>query len=419
MENKVYKDICEEIYECTINSLKVVIIPKKGFLKKNASLVVNFGSKNLTFKDDTGKFKTYPEGIAHFLEHKVFESNIGNSFEIFSKLGASVNAFTNFDITNYYFNTIDNFEESLKELFKLVREPYFTNENVEKEKGIIEQEIKMYDDDPFSKLYYESLKGMYNSIPINKDIAGTVESIYKITPDILYENYNAFYTLENMTLIIVGDVVIQDIVDIVEELTKDSDKEITGEKFIYTEKEEIAKSKIELDLMLNLPKFTLSFKDVLPLEKDKLKQNVIMDFIKLKYFLPSSDIYEELYNEGLINESFEASYSLNSDYAFMMIFAESKDPKKAKNRILEYLSNEENKKVTKEEFDRIKKILIGSYFKSFDSIEGISYMFVINRYKGINFFDYYEEVKNLDIKEIEKSIDRIFNQDKSVFVHAK
>jgi Predicted Zn-dependent peptidases len=202
----VYDNIKEEMYSGVIEGLRVFVIPKRGYTKSFAMLTTKFGSNDIEFSTGDGAMKEYPKGIAHFLEHKLFEQEEGNIFAKFAENGASPNAYTNFQITAYYFTCTEGFEENLKLLVSFVYNPHLTEENVNKEKGIIEQEIRMYNDNPGTRVYYNAMENMYFNHPVKYDIAGTVESIYEITPELLYECYNTFYIPENMVMTIVGDV---------------------------------------------------------------------------------------------------------------------------------------------------------------------------------------------------------------------
>ena len=210
MKNKFYKNriINEEVISAKLDSgLDVLLIPKKGYIKKYAIFSTKYGSNDNKFIPiNENDVIQVPEGIAHFLEHKLFEEPEGNIFDEFSKLGTNVNAFTNFNQTSYLFSCTDNFCESLELLIKFVQNPYFTDENVEKEKGIIAQEIKMYEDNPGWRVFFNALKGMYFEHPVKIDIAGTIESIQNIDKETLYKCYNTFYNPKNMVLVTVGEI---------------------------------------------------------------------------------------------------------------------------------------------------------------------------------------------------------------------
>lgn len=208
MEKRVYETLHEELfYEKMDNGLDVYILPKKGFNKTYATFTTNYGSVDNQFVP-LGKteMKRVPDGIAHFLEHKLFEKEDGDVFQQFSKQGASANAFTTFTRTAYLFSSTDNVEKNLETLIDFVQSPYFSDKTVEKEKGIIGQEIRMYDDNPDWRVYFGAIESMYHNHPVKIDIAGTVESIAQITKELLYECYETFYHPSNMLLFVVGPV---------------------------------------------------------------------------------------------------------------------------------------------------------------------------------------------------------------------
>src|SRR3954453_11844038 len=208
MEKIEFNQIQEEIYhEKLENGLEVFILPKKGFNKTYATFTTKYGSIDNHFMPlEKSEFLKVPDGIAHFLEHKLFEKEDGDVFQQFSKQGASANAFTSFTRTAYLFSSTSNVELNLDTLMDFVQEPYFSEKTVEKEKGIIGQEITMYDDNPDWRLYFGLIQNLYQNHPVKIDIAGTIESISHINKDLLYECYNTFYHPSNMLLFIVGPV---------------------------------------------------------------------------------------------------------------------------------------------------------------------------------------------------------------------
>ena len=230
----ISKDLDEQTYKRVLkNGLEVYICLKKGFKKKIGMFGTKYGSVINDFVDvNTNERIKVPDGIAHYLEHKLFEQEGANALDLFSKIGVSSNAYTTFDHTVYFFETIDKFKEGLELLIKLVKTPYFTDENVEKERGIIAQEINMYEDDPGFKVYFNALRAMYNENPVRIDIAGTVESISHITKEYLYTCYNTFYSPENMFIVIVGDVDVEETISQIEDNLRIYEKDYDTKKDI-------------------------------------------------------------------------------------------------------------------------------------------------------------------------------------------
>ncbi|HCQ5549514.1 TPA: insulinase family protein [Clostridioides difficile] len=416
---KIVNDILKEevYYEKLQNGLDVYFMPKRGFMKKYAILATNYGSNDLEFVPlGEDKKIRVNEGIAHFLEHKMFEQpDGGDAFDKFSKLGVNANAFTNFTMTAYLFSATENFYESLEHLIDYVQTPYFTDENVEKEKGIIVQEIKMYNDDPDWNVYFNCLKAMYVNYPARIDIAGTVDSIYKITKEELYKCYNTFYNPGNMALFVVGDLDVEKVIDVtkksnnykVDKLSKSIERFYPEEPKSVKEKEVIEKFPI------SMPMFNIGFKDsnVGLKGKELLRKEIVTDILVGMLFKKGSKLYEDLYMQGLINDNFGAGFSSQVDYAFSIIAGDSKEPKKVKKIILDYIEKSKKEGLSKEEFDRTKKKKIGSFIKCFDSINFIGNSFISYVFKDINLLDYLDVIKDITFEEVEERLKEHFKEE--------
>ena len=278
------------------NGLTVIVIPKQDTQKKYVIFGTNFGSIDNNFIVP-GKTKPtkIPDGVAHFLEHKLFEQENGtNSLDVLSALGVDANAYTTNDHTAYLFETTDNFYEALDELMNYVQNPYFTDENVEKEKGIIGQEINMYDDEPSWQVYMNAMKLMYKENPINIDIAGTIESISKINKEILYDAYNTFYNLSNMLLVVCGDFIPEEILKEIKNRITKNDTQTEIKRIYPKEPEEIVK-KEEIKIMeVNNPIFAIGFKDKLCQTKDMVKKHIAIEIILYMLLGKSSKTYKKL-----------------------------------------------------------------------------------------------------------------------------
>lgn len=418
---KIYNDIInEELYfDKMDNGLEVFYIPKKGFINKYAVLGVDFGSNDLEFIPiGESEAIRVNEGIAHFLEHKMFEQEDGsNAFDEFSRLGASANAFTGFGMTAYLFSATENFYPSLKHLIKYVEAPYYTEENVEKEKGIIAQEIKMYQDDPDWNVYFNCLKAMYSKHHTNIDIAGSVESIYRITPEELYKCYNTFYNPANMKLFVVGDLDPEKIMEIVKEANNDEiDFSENIERFTEEEPIEVNKKLIVDEYTVSMPMFYIGYKDefVKREARESLKLEIITDMLFDIIFSESGDLHQNLYNEGLIVGGISGGYLSQKDYAYAVASGASKDPREVKKRIDEYIENLKKTGIDSYEFEINKKKKIGGFLKSFDSINYIANNFLNYMFRGINFLEYFELLKEVEIEDINKRLYEFFKEDNSV-----
>jgi len=420
---KELKFIDEKIYETEINTLKVYYIPKKGFTKSYAILTSDYGSKDVEFSVDGGEtFKKYPEGIAHFLEHKVFEMPGGeNVFNRFTELGASVNAFTNNHQTSYYFSTTDNFMPNLKLLLKMVFTPHLTEENVEKEKGIIAEEIKMYDDHPGFRGYIEAMKALYHIHPVKEDIAGSVKSIYSLTAQDLIECYEAFYNPRNMILVLVGDLDIEEFEDVVKENVEPG-LPLTLVKKEYKEPDESVRNESVLEMNLQVPNYIYGVK-VKRTGADLLKETLVGSVAMKLIFGSTSDFYEENIKNGRINDSFSSEISLEEDHGEVFIGGESRDPEMVLNLIEEYVEHIKTDKefFSKMESDlkRIKKAMTGKFVNIFNSVDRIGVSTTGLLLHGEDLFSYVEKIKNISINDVETKFYEIFSKDRSTKVTIK
>ncbi|NJA31308.1 insulinase family protein, partial [Clostridioides difficile] len=416
---KIVNDILKEevYYEKLQNGLDVYFMPKRGFMKKYAILATNYGSNDLEFVPiGEDKKIRVNEGIAHFLEHKMFEQpDGGDAFDKFSKLGVNANAFTNFTMTAYLFSATENFYESLEHLIDYVQAPYFTDENVEKEKGIIAQEIKMYNDDPDWNVYFNCLKAMYVNYPARIDIAGTVDSIYKITKEELYKCYNTFYNPGNMALFVVGDLDVEKVIDVTKKSNNYKVDKLSKsiERFYPEEPEGVKEKEVIEKFPISMPMFNIGFKDsnVGLKGKELLRKEIVTDILVGMLFKKGSKLYEDLYMQGLINENFGAGFSSQVDYAFSIIAGDSKEPKKVKEIILDYIEKSKKEGLSKEEFERTKKKKIGSFIKCFDSINFIGNSFISYVFKDINLLDYLDVIKDITFEEVEERLKEHFKEE--------
>lgn len=398
------------------NGLTVIIVPKKGTLKKYAIFGTNFGSIDNKFIMPGKKEETnIPDGVAHFLEHKMFEQENGtNSLDVLSSLGVDANAYTTNDHTAYLFEATDNFYEALDELMNYVQNPYFTDENVEKEKGIIGQEINMYDDEPSWQVYMNAMKLMYKNNPINIDIAGTIESISKITKETLYDSYNTFYDLSNMLMVVCGDFEPEEILqEIKNRLTKQGNKEEI--KRIYPEEpEEIVEKEKTVTMEVNNPIYAIGFKDKLAEDKELVKKHIAIEIILYMLLGKSSKTYKKLYEQGDIMSQPDLDYEFSKQYAHVLITGMAKEPKNVVKELVSAVNNYKQTGLDKEHFERIKKKIYGDYITEYNDVLNIARMFLADYFKGINSFSYLDEYSNVDVEYANKILNEVFNEDKMV-----
>ncbi|HZK33082.1 MAG TPA: pitrilysin family protein [Tissierellaceae bacterium] len=421
MEIKTYykKEIDEKLYFKEMDSgLKIYFIPKKGYTKKQAIFATKYGSIDNVFIPIDGKVSLkVPEGIAHFLEHKLFEEPEEDIFHKFSQLGSDVNAYTSFNQTAYLFNTTDNFYESLEILINFVQNPYFTDGNIEKEKGIIGQEIDMYRDNPGWRVFFNCLNGMYKEHPIKIDIAGTIDSIKEINKELLYKSYNTFYHPSNMVLVIVGDLSFNKIIDIVDKSErKDYEKLQSINRIFPEEPESINLSLIEENMVVSTPIFNIGFKDNQCGLKgiDQIKKDLITNIILEVLFGSSAIFFNELYDEGIIDNSFGSYYTGKETYGHSLIVGESNKPKEVYKRILKLLEKPIETTILEESFQRIKKNSIGEFLMGCNSIGFLANNYVDLYFDDFILLDYLDVLESIKYKDLIKRFKEHFKKDNVV-----
>lgn len=407
-----YEAIGEEYFFTKHPSgLDIYIYPKKGYSSKYAILGTNFGSVNNTFKlKDEENFTVVPDGIAHYLEHKLFASENGDAFELFAKTGASANAYTSFEKTAYLFSCTDNFNQSLEILLDFVQAPYFTEENVEKERGIIAQEIKMYQDSPEWKVYINLLGALYHNHPVKIDIAGSVESIAKITPEILYNCYKAFYNLHNMALCIVGDLDPDEVLAVIDKKLQYSSP-IEIDRYFPQEPKTVYKKFVSEEFDINSSIFCLGFKEDIS-SNVTTKDSVYTDLILSYLTSPSSEMYGELLESGLINiASFTGEHLEGPGYSAVIFSGESQNPEKAAEVIKKYTAKLLSSGIKKEDFERIKKAVYGKSMSVYNSVSSTANVLLGFVLSGKDFFGYMKELENATLEELNKRIATHFKED--------
>jgi predicted Zn-dependent peptidase len=413
MEKIAFTQLKEELFhEKMDNGLEVYILPKSGFNKSFATFTTNYGSIDNHFKPlNETEFSKVPDGIAHFLEHKLFEKEDGDVFQQFSKQGASANAFTSFTRTAYLFSSTSDFERNLTTLIDFVQDPYFSEKTVEKEKGIIGQEINMYDDNSDWRLYFGTIANMYHQHPVKIDIAGTVESIAGITKDMLYECYNTFYHPSNMLLFVVGPVDVESTMKLIRDNQNDKgyNEQPAVERKFDEEPEIVAKDK-EVLRNVQTPKVMLGIKAInvnqsgLQLLKRELATNIYLEML----FGKSSSLHEELYEEGLIDQSFSYDYTQEQGFGFALIGGDSAKPDELMESLFGILQKSKaGTGLNEESLQRTIKKKIGSFLRSLNSPEYIANQFTRYAFNDMNLFDVVSVLEKLtieDIREVAKDL---------------
>lgn len=415
IENSIVK---EKLYvEKLENGLTVMIFPRMGINKKFVIWSTNYGSiDNKYIIPGQKEITEVPDGVAHFLEHKLFEQENGtNSLDTLTALGVNANAYTTTDHTAYLYECTDNFYEALDELMDYVQHPYFTNENVEKEKGIINQEIMMYNDYPEWIVYINALKAMYKNTPVNIDVTGTIETVSKIDKDILYKCYNTFYNPANMVMFFAGDFKPEEIIKEVK--TRLIRKEQLGEiQRIYDEEpHKIVRKEIEADMDISIPMFVIGIKeDNIEKQEEMIKKHIAIEILLSIIIGKGSKLYKQLYEEGLLQEEPTLEYEFSKIYSHILITGNSNQPKQVLERISKEIARIKQEGINDEEFNRSKKMIYGIYLKEYNSIEDISKMFVSDYFKGINSFDYIENYIQVTKEYTMKILNKVFDDGRTV-----
>jgi len=405
-----YEDLGETLYEYDHKSgLKVFFVQKPGYFKKTAMFGTNYGSIDNIFKvPGSDKIIEVPDGIAHFLEHKLFEQEDGNMLDKFSRLGASPNAFTSFNQTVYYFSCTDLFEENFKMLLDYVQKPWLTDENVEKEKGIIGQEIMMYQDNADWRVFFNLLDCLYVNHPVKLEIAGSIESISQITKELLYDCYNTFYSPSNMAVTVAGDLEPDEVFSIVDNMIQFKDRG-TVEKKYPEEPEELNQEYKEQKLAVSMPLFFMGIKDNVRVSgPELLKRRIALNIIMNDIMGRSSDLYDKLYSDGLINDTFRFEASLDQAYGYVAWGGQSADPKKTDEVISAALKEAAEKGITPDSMERIKKSHRGMFIRGLNSVDNITHELMESFFNGACYFDTGRIYEELDIDYVNKVLNEVF-----------
>ncbi len=395
------------------SGLTIIVYEKPDYSSTYAIFGTNYGSIDTAFKlRNSNEVVKIPEGTAHFLEHKLFESEELDAFARYAKTGASANAYTSFDKTCYLFSCSGNFKESLEILLDFVQHPYFTEKTVQKEQGIIGQEIKMYEDEADWQVLFNLLKVMYHNHPVRIDIAGTVESIAEITDKTLYDCYNTFYNLNNMVLAVAGKTTVNEVMEIADRLLKPSD-EMKTERTSFEEPESIAEDYIEQKLSVSMPLFTLGFKETYDTPLRSLKERICTSIILEIIAGDTSPLYKELFTQGLINTSFGYEYFTGYGYSAVIFSGESKEPKTVAKRIKEEIAKIKKNGFDDKNFQRVRKMLYGRTIMGYNDVDGIANELVAAHFEGYELFDEIDVFKSITLSDIEQRFKSQMDESKS------
>ena len=395
------------------SGLDVYVWKKEGFQTTEALFGTKYGSVNTRFKTKkTGKFIDVPEGIAHYLEHKLFENEDTDVFDLYAKTGANANAYTSFESTAYTFSTSENWEQALEILLDFVQKPYFTKETVEKEQGIIGQEIKMCADSPDRQCFFNLLKALFVNHPVKIDIAGTVESISHITPELLYDCYYTFYNLNNMALSIAGNVDEEKVIEICDKMLKPCE-DIQLETAFPEEPETVAQKKIVQKFPVGVPIFSIGFKAPSSKGRELLKR--ITEGVVLMRLLigTTSPLHKELFEEGLINSQFGIEVFCGDGYFASICSGESHDPEEVYRRLCAEIERVKKEGIDEKRFEICQKSRFGDLVRAVSDVESCAAGMLDAHFNGTTVFDEADIMAELTVEDCYKALDVLFNTENS------
>ena len=393
--------------------LTVYVMELSGFSGTTAMFGTKYGSVNTSFRTDADEdIAVVPEGIAHFLEHKLFENDDSQVYDLFAKTGASANAYTSFDSTVYYFDCTSNFEKSLEILLDFVQRPYFTKETVDKEQGIIAQEIKMCEDNPYRRVYFNLLRAIYHNHPVRTEIAGTVESIGKIDAELLYRCYNTFYNLNNMVLAVVGNCKVDEVIAVADKMLSPC-KNIGLKTFFPDEPETVAADCITEKMSVGVPVFSIGYKCAPSSGRELLKREYASAILMSMLFGTSSEFYKRNSESGLINPSFETETDDGEGYFMNSASGESEDPKRVYELMNEEIARAKREGLSREEFEEQKKSRYGTLVRMFNNVSASASGLLSAHIAGCGAFDSIEVLANLEFDEVYGMIGELLDPERS------
>ncbi len=405
IENKRIKEKYTRIKHKS--GLTICLYPMKKYSTAFAIFGAKYGSVDTTFKTKAEtEYTTVPEGIAHYLEHKLFENDDCDALEQYAKTGASANAYTSFDSTAYYFSCTREFEKNLRILINFVTNPYFTEESVQKEQGIISQEIKIYLDDPGWRVFFNGLSSVYHNNPVRIDIAGTTDSIKQIDKDLLYRCYNAFYNLNNMVLSVAGNFEPEQVLRICDELltaSEDSGLDI----LIPEEPYEVKEKRCVQKLYCAVPLFQLSFKMPNYTGYENTRNFIIYNILFETALGNASPFFSRLYESGLINDTFHVGVFNGRGFFLPTADGESRDPDKVKDEIISELNRLKKEGIPRDEFETVKKMTYGELVGTFNNVSSVAKSAMQAEFNGINIYENVEITAGITYDDVTDALLRL------------
>lgn len=410
-----FPSIGEAYYEAYLaNGLRVRVVPKPGFARRYAFVGIDFGSIDTQFTVD-GRMQRVPDGIAHYLEHKMFDLPEGDAMRRFAETGASPNAFTSYAMTAYYFSCTERFDENLRLLLRMVTTPHFTAESVEKERGIIAQEIRMYEDSAASRVSEDMNEAMFAHHPVRVPIAGTVESIHEITPQMLNDCFEAFYRPDNMLLCVVGDIDAESVMQIAQELPTVQRGDLPVRDYGEAERMTPVSARTERRMEVSMPTFSIGFQcEGAAKGMDTFRQEIIGDLAAEILVGESSKLYRRLYEQGLIDADFSAGYESVKNACMLSASGDSDTPEQVLHEILAEADRIGHDGFDTELFERLKKSALGRRIRDLDSFESICYRMCAYEFDGADYFRFPEVYASVTKKDVQRFLKRVVCKERAV-----
>ena len=389
MDELNYTALRETVYRCVLpNGLTVYVDIRPEYTKQFAFFATRYGGMDLRFRGEDGEWVDTPQGVSHFLEHKMFDTEDGNALQRMAAQGVEPNAFTTPSMTGYFFEGTQGFEDNLRTLLSFVSQPWFTPESVEKEQGIIGQEIRMTEDDPDNEVYYQLMEAMYTHHPVRVRVAGTVESIAEITADTLYQCHRAFYRPGNMVLCVAGNVEAERVAEIAREVLDSEPSTAAASDHGRAEPPEAAVRYAERAMPVSIPLFELGFKGDPAPRGQGLRQRLLGELACDVLFSSSAPLYSRLYEEGLINGSFASRYDALPGCACLVAGGESRDPKKVLDEVLREAERLGSEGIDPGLWERLKKAAYGSMVRQLNSLEETCYELAQAHFDGEDYLSF-------------------------------
>ena len=403
MDELNYAALRETVHHCVLpNGLNIYVDARRSYSRQFAFFATRYGGMDLRFRGEDGDWVDTPQGVAHFLEHKLFDAEDGSALQGMAAQGVDPNAFTTPSMTGSFFEGAQGFEDNLRTLLSFVSRPWFTPESVEKEQGIIGQEIRMTEDDPDNEVYYQLMEAMYAHHPVRVRVAGTVESIAAITADTLYQCHRAFYRPGNMVLCAAGNVDPQRVAEIAREVLDKEPSAAAASYYGRAEPQEVVARYAQRAMPVSIPLFELGFKGVPAPRGQGLRQRLLGELVCDVLFSSSAPLYSRLYEEGLINGSFASRYDSLPGCACLVAGGESRDPKRVLDEVLKEAARLAREGVDPGLWERLKKAAYGSMVRQLNSLEEICFELAQGHFDGEDYLSFPQCFQSIERGDVQK-----------------